>query len=316
MYGAGAIGATIGGRLFEAGRDVVLVARGPHLDALRSTGLRLRDPERTRVLRVPAAGSPDEIEWRPDDAVVMAMKSQDTADALVSLARSAPPTVAVLCAQNGVANEAAALRLFANVYGMCVMLPAAHLEAGAVDVYSAPIPGSFDIGRYPAGADASSEAFAEDLVDAGFDVVVSDAVMRWKYTKLLLNLGNSLEAACGPAARRSDLYARARAEGAACLEAAGIDYASDDEERERRAGAVTMMPIEGERRGGGSSWQSLARGSGAIESDWLNGEIVMLGRLHGVATPVNALLQRVANEMALRKEPPGSRDVADIEREL
>ena len=48
-----------------------------------------------------------------------------------------------------------------------------------------------------------------------------------------------------------------------------------------------MHDIGGRRRGGGSSWQSLARGTGTIETDYLNGEIVLLGRLHGVPTPVN-----------------------------
>jgi 2-dehydropantoate 2-reductase len=316
IYGAGAIGAAIGGSLFEAGREVVLIARGSHLDALRTTGLRLRDPDRTRVLPIKAAGSPSEVEWTSADAVILAMKTQDTLPALRALAASAPASTPVICAQNGVANERKALRFFENVYGLCVMLPAAHLQPGAVDVYSAPSPGSLDLGRYPAGTDAICETMGDDLKAAGFDVLVSDRVMRWKYVKLLLNLGNSLEAACGSASRRSELYRRAREEGVAVLTKAGIDYASDDEERERRTGTVSMRPIEGERREGGSSWQSLARGSGSIESDWLNGEIVLLGRLHGVPTPVNALLQRVANEMARNKEAPGSRDIAALEREL
>ena len=34
------------------------------------------------------------------------------------------------------------------------------------------------------------------------------------------------------------------------------------------------------------------RGTGSIEAEFLNGEVVLLGALHGVATPVNALLQR------------------------
>lgn len=42
------------------------------------------------------------------------------------------------------------------------------------------------------------------------------------------------------------------------------------------------------------------------ESDYLNGEVVLLGRLHGVPTPVNALLQRLANELARTGAPPGS----------
>ncbi|HET7572801.1 MAG TPA: ketopantoate reductase C-terminal domain-containing protein [Gaiellaceae bacterium] len=44
--------------------------------------------------------------------------------------------------------------------------------------------------------------------------------------------------------------------------------------------------------------QGLLRGAGAIEVDYLNGEIVLLGRLHGVPAPANALLQRLAHELA------------------
>ncbi len=65
-------------------------------------------------------------------------------------------------------------------------------------------------------------------------------------------------------------------------------------------------------RGGGSSWQSLARRAGSIEADYLNGEIALLGRLHGVATPVNAALQEVANELARAGDPPESLSFAEL----
>ena len=67
-----------------------------------------------------------------------------------------------------------------------------------------------------------------------------------------------------------------------------------------------MSPAAGARRGGGSSWQSLTRGTGSIEADYLNGEIVLLGREHGVPTPVNELLQRLANQFARERRAPGS----------
>jgi 2-dehydropantoate 2-reductase len=66
-----------------------------------------------------------------------------------------------------------------------------------------------------------------------------------------------------------------------------------------------MRPAEGRRREGGSSWQSLVRGTGSIEADFLNGEIALLGRLHGVPTPANALCQRLANQAAAERRPPG-----------
>src|SRR5437762_5771935 len=106
-------------------------------------------------------------------------------------------------------------------------------------------------------------------------------ITRWKYSKLLMNLANAAQAALEPAAHPSAASSAIR-EGVACLRAAGIDFASKEEDAARRGGLLSEQPIRGERRGGGSSWQSLARRTGAIETDYLNGEIVMLGRLHGV----------------------------------
>jgi len=60
----------------------------------------------------------------------------------------------------------------------------------------------------------------------------------------------------------------------------------------------------------------LARGTGSIEADYLNGEIVLLGRLHGVDTPANAALQRVANGMARERLPAGSLSIKEVEAEV
>lgn len=90
------------------------------------------------------------------------------------------------------------------------------------------------------------------------------------------------------------------------LVAAGVDVASEQEDAERRGNLLTLRLVRGRAREGGSSWQRLARGTGAVETDTPNGEVVLLGRLHGVSTPVNALLQRLANALARRHAPPGS----------
>ena len=79
---------------------------------------------------------------------------------------------------------------------------------------------------------------------------------------------------------------------------------------------MSIRPIAGAPRGGGSSWQSLARGTGSMEVDQLNGEIVLLGRLHGVPTPVNELLQRIGHDLAASGAPPGSLTVAELEEML
>ena len=53
IIGAGAVGGTIGGQLFAAGHEVVLVARGPHYEALREGGLQLATPHDLLTLPFP-----------------------------------------------------------------------------------------------------------------------------------------------------------------------------------------------------------------------------------------------------------------------
>ncbi len=314
IYGAGAVGGTIGARLAQHGNDVALIARGAHAAAIGARGLQLRSPDDEITVRVPVAEHPDQIHWRHDDVVVLAMKSQDTTAALGALGAHAPAGITVVCAQNGVANERMALRRFPNVMAMCVMLPASHSEPGVVEASSAPISGLLDVGRYPGGVDQQVEAIASALSAATFESLARPDAMRWKYTKLLMNLANAVEAACGsaPDDDAQEAGRLARDEGRRVLLAAGIDHATADEDAQRRGDKLRIRPVGGARRGGGSSWQSLARGTGAIEADYLNGEIVLLGRTHGVATPVNAALQRVANDLARSKQPPGSMTGAEL----
>jgi 2-dehydropantoate 2-reductase len=325
IIGAGAVGGTIGGRLLESGNDVVLVARGAHLTALRERGLRLVTPDSDRTLPAHAVAGPGELGLRPGDVLVLAVKSQDTAALLAEWADrpvegggTAAERLPVVCAQNGVANEAAALRLFDRVYGMCVWLPATHLEPGTVLNHTAPLSGILTLGHYPhAGPGPELRAVAADLEAARFHAPVVPDVMRWKYGKLLGNLLNSLQAVAGDEAtgEAGDIVSAVRDEGEAVLRAAGIPFVSEDERRSVQRDRMDLVPIPGHPRSGGSTWQSLARASGSTEADWLNGEIALLGRLHGVPTPVNSLLQRLANRFARDRRAPGSLPPADL-REL
>jgi 2-dehydropantoate 2-reductase len=306
VFGAGGVGGVVGGRLFEHGHDVVLIARGPHADAMRRAGLRLESPAGVSVLPVPVVTSPRELDWGPDEMVLLAMKSQDTLPALTALASVAPAATPVACLQNGVENERAALRLFSTVYAVCVICPGTHLEPGVVVVHSAPTSGVCDLGRYPAGVDQGAEELAGALCESTFSSETKPDIMRWKYAKLLVNLVNAVDALCGRGLQASQIVERARAEGQQCLRAAGIDFATEEEDRARRGDLLKMRPVEGQRRAGSSTWQSLARGTGSIESDYLNGEVVLLGRLLGIPTPVNATLQRCVAEAARRGAAPGS----------
>ena len=90
------------------------------------------------------------------------------------------------------------LRHFAATYAVCVMSPTAHIDPGVVIAQSAPVSGLLDIGCYPTGLDERAEAIAAALNAATFHSIPRPDVMRWKYTKLLMNLANSIEATVAP----------------------------------------------------------------------------------------------------------------------
>jgi 2-dehydropantoate 2-reductase len=313
VYGAGAIGGVVGARLFQHGHEVILIARGDHYRAIRAGGLRIQDPAGEATLPIPVVDHPSRVEWGHDDVALVAVKSQHTETVLTELAAVAPPELGVVCLQNGVHNEREALRRFANVYSVPVLCPATHLEPGVVQASSSPVTGILDIGRYPEGVDDLATAVSAAFAGATFDSRADPDVARWKWRKLITNLGNAVEAMSGREARGSSIGRRATAEGEACLQAAGIEVASREEDRARRGHLLKLLPVGDRERAGGSSWQSLARGAPDIESDYLNGEIVLLGRLHGVPTPANQLLQRLANQLAATGAKPGSVSLDELE---
>jgi 2-dehydropantoate 2-reductase len=297
IIGAGAVGGTIGVRLNRAAHDVTLVARGAHAGAMREHGLTLHSPDGAVTARLRVAAEPERLVLPADAALILSVKSQDTesavrrwADAPVEGGGTAGERLPLFAAQNGVANEPAALRHFERVYGVCVWLPATHLEPGVVVSSGHPYPGMLHVGRYPDGSDEVSREVAGDLTEAGFLAPVRNDVMRWKYGKLLRNLGNGLQALLGEQVP-DHLSNAVVAEGTAVLAAAGIAHTSREEEAAQRGDRVEVRAANGQPRSGGSTWQSLARGTGSTEVDHLNGEIVLLGRLHGVPTPVNAAVQ-------------------------
>jgi 2-dehydropantoate 2-reductase len=295
----------VGARLFQSGADVTLIARGAHADALRA-GLVLEAPDETVTLPVPVARDVNEVSWTDDTVVLLGVKGQDTDAALAQLCAVADPDTPIVCMQNGVENERRVIRRFPNTYGMCVMCPATHLRPGVIQLHSEPVSGLLDLGRFPHGLNDAAEEIAGALDATTFQSVARPDIMRWKYRKLLMNLANAVEALCGPEGRFSPVARAAQTEGKEVLVAAGIDVASSEEDQARRGDHIQLRNTTSGEWSGGSSWQSLARGTGSIEAEFLNGEIVLEGALCGVPTPVNALLQRLAWHAARDGSGPGA----------
>jgi 2-dehydropantoate 2-reductase len=315
VFGVGAVGGLVAVRLVRAGAEVAGIARGRQLTALNARGLSLQTPDGDEHASFPVHGTAADLRLRPDDRILLCTKTQDTLGALEQLRGAGAERQPIACLQNGVENERLALRFFPNVYGVCVMTPAAFLEPGIIRCYARPRPAILDVGRYPQGRDPVADGLSEAFEKAGFGSEVHPTIMKQKYGKLLVNLGNVVQATLGAHPRVGEFRDAVRKEGEAALQAAGIEVGEAGLSSPRR-GDMTLTPVKGEAHPGGSSWQSLARGAGTIETDYLNGEIVLLGRRGGVPTPVNECFVRLAHELVRTGARPGSLDPSRIDGEL
>jgi thiosulfate/3-mercaptopyruvate sulfurtransferase len=324
IIGAGAVGATTAVGLHDAGREVVLVARGKHLDLLKQRGLRFISPAGTRNIELPFAGSPDEVELHPHDVLVLATKSQDTEAALQAWAwrpvtgriGSAADLLPVVLLQNGIDNARAALRRFATVIDAVVLSPSSFVTAGEVVSPAQPQVGALYLGYAGGGQPGPArttalDSIATDLRNGGYLVQVVDEVAEWKAGKLLGNLAYNLDALFAPSPLRTAAGQALRAEAEAVFDAAGIAVRDPGADGELDLATIAVQPIAGHERPGSSTWQSVAR-TGVHETDFLSGEIVLQARLHGLAAPLNSAVQRWAAIAARENRPPASFDDEDL----
>src|SRR5215216_6098928 len=315
ILGAGAVGGALGGRLGLVGCKIVLVARGDHLSAVNERGLRLRTPDEDVTQNLPAIGGPEDIELDVDDILILATKTQQANEVLVRWADAPVRTnravvgtagehLPIFIALNGVAGETFAHRYFQQVFGVCVWMPVVHLVPGEVIIRSTPRSGMLHIGRVPKTVqdhDQVLQQVAADLVTANFDVPLPDDVMAWKYRKLISNIGNVFQALVARNGDWCPLAAEAEAEARGVHDAAA------------RAAGFTMRPVPGVPEGtGDSTWQSLQRGTGNIETDYLNGEIGMIAHRAGLKAPINARLAMLARRAAAAGARPGDMSAAEL----
>ncbi|GAA2991527.1 ketopantoate reductase family protein [Actinokineospora diospyrosa] len=307
VIGAGAVGASTAAELHLAGREVVLVARGAHLVALRESGLRYIRPDGTTTLRLPVVGGPDELDLKPDDVLVLATKTQDADTALAAWAWQpvgtgvAATELPVVTLQNGLDAERGALRRFSTVLASVTWSPTTHVAPGEVVSPGAPVVAVYWIGQYPTGDDPRLADITADFIAANLAVEVVDDVLAFKAGKLLSILPNALDALYLPSPLRDKAGDLLRQEAKEVFAAAGIRAADLIADTKQDISGFVIQSIPGHEREGSSTWQSLFRGA-TLETEFLNGEIVLLARLHGREAPANAaVLARIARAAAERR---------------
>lgn len=302
ILGAGAVGTALAAQFTLAGIPNLLVGRGAQLAHLRDHGLTYRRPSGTIPVALRVSDL-DSLRLAPGDVLILAVKTQDVGDLTARLAQlPGASDLPILTLQNGLESERIAARHFARLYAAVVRTPAIYTQTGKVKVLAEPWFASISLGRWPSGQDAVTAQLAADLSQAGARVEPRDDIRRWKAQKLTYNVRNVVELFAGPPAEAQRIAEALTAEAETVLRAAALDPAREDERRVSLSGWTITRDTD--EPGGQSTWQSFVRGAGS-EVDFLNGEIVLQARLHGLAAPWNAAAQRLARDLAAKGGKPG-----------
>lgn len=328
MLGAGAIGGVVGGQLAKAGFDVLFVdPLREHVDAINRNGLHLRGVHGHHVLRVPAVTDIPAVSLGADDVVICSVKSYDMDAAMQALRRATALELPVFCAQNGIRNEEVAARYFRNVHGVMVLIGAKRLVPGEVVHTSA---GPLGVGRWPSGLSEAAHEVTQAVAKTDIPAYSTEEIAVHKWNKMAINLNNATFGLLGISGQEAQADPEVRAfladvyeEGVRVLRAAGIRFEGppgssiEDRIRSLRGPAPGVpIPPDEEPRHRPSLWQDLYHGGGQVEADWFNGEIVRLGRAHGVPTPYSGLLLELIADMAQRRERPGGYTLSDLRARL
>lgn len=319
IVGAGAVGACFAAEFTAAGIPTLLVGRGETISRIAADGLVYRRPSGTSVVSLATASSSGEVALAAGDVIVLATKAQHVEAAVREWAwlpvagGGVAADLPVVTLQNGLDSERVALRRFGLVIAASLRIPAKFVEPGVVVSASADPVSVIFLGRFPGGSDPRVEAVAADLRRAHHAVQVTEDIVGWKVEKLRRSVKNGLEAFGGSDEERRRAEALVEGETDAVIAAAGLLPATAEQQTVDVTG-YGPVPGAGYDTGQQSTWQSLVRGAGSVETDFLNGEVVLLGRLHGVPTPANAAVQRLLGAAASAHEPPGARSLAEVLR--
>ncbi|QFS37787.1 2-dehydropantoate 2-reductase [Burkholderia cepacia] len=303
VFGAGAVGCYLGGRLAAAGAKVTLVGRARIGDAIRRHGLTLTDRRGYRATLAPA-----DVVFTTDPAVaaaarlvLVAVKSAATREAAAQLAGVLRPGTVVISFQNGLHNADVLREALPQATVLAGMVPFNVIERD---------PGAFhqgSAGALAAHASPALQPFVDAFARAGLPLELHRDMRAVQWAKLLLNLNNAVNA-LGNLPLRDELAQRAyrrcvalaQREALHCLARAAIRPARLTPLPAAWIPAVLDLPDFAFRVLGGRmlAIDPLARSSmsddlaaqRATEVEWINGEVVWLAARFGTQAPVNARL--------------------------
>jgi 2-dehydropantoate 2-reductase len=316
VAGAGAIGCFVGGMLAARGRRVALLVRPRVKTEIERFGLRLTDfgGSEQRLSAGQLALSEDASIFHSVGAVLVTVKSADTADIADLIAKHAPQDAVIVSLQNGIGNVAV----------LRARLPGRTVLAGMVP-FNVIAMGEGRFHRSTSGdiyVEADAKGTAAQLSVPGLAMRASQNMVGVQYGKLLINLNNALSALSDMPLRAQlasrdwrRLFADQMAEGLSVLTAAGIKPVSSTPIPPAWTPFLLKLPdpifnailgrtmkIDPEARS--SMWQDLKQGR-KTEIDYLQGAIIALAEKHGVDVPLSRrIVALIRAAEAAGKGPP------------
>ena len=317
IYGAGAIGAYLGVTLVDAGCDVSMVARGPHLAAMRANGLTLESGGTSRTVKLRCTDDPAEL--GPQDFVVLTLKAHSVRPAVASILKLLGSTTAIVTAQNGILwwyfyalpgpwenhhlETADPGGEIWNAFGPeraigCVVYPSCEIVAPGVVRHT--YGNRFMLGEPNGEKSARVRALAEAMTAGGLKAPVRPRIRDDIWFKLLGNAtfnpvsvltGATLEQMGHDAGVRG-VIEKLMTEAQQVAERLGVKFPMDLDKRIEGGTAVGAHKT--------SMLQDFELGR-PLELDALVASVAEIGRLVGVPTPtLDAVLALVRLKVALR----------------
>jgi len=301
VVGAGGVGGGFGAALAKAGANVTFIARGAHLAAMKSAGLKVLSPRGDTHL-APTQATDDPSDIGKVDVVLFCVKLWDVESAGQHIKPLIGPETAVIPLQNGIdAHE----RLIPILGAGTVMGGVAQISASITAPGEITQVGTFMrmiFGELDGRRSARAGRFLTLCQKAGFDVTLSEAILTELWMKFILLASNAgmMALARQPIGRLRDdpdmrpIFLAAYREVIAVGHAKGIALPHDavDKVVDFTNHAPPTMKA--------SMALDLERGN-RLEVPWLSGKVVELGKQFGIPTPTHAMMYAMLKPYAMGK---------------
>jgi len=287
VMAAGALGGYFGARMAAAGHDVIFIARGSNLEAIKKNGLKVESVHGDLHLPEPNV-TDDPSKVGPVDIVLFAVKLWDSEKAAEQVLPLVGPHTRVIPLQNGVdSTERIAPILGADNVVAGSAYIATVLSAPGVVTHTSKF-ARIVCGRIDGKPDAHLKAFTDAAHMAGIDITLSDSIdlERWQKFVFLVGLSGATATTrqpLGPILADPDtraFFLSLMREVVAVGRAKGVPIPEDFADDRMKFGEASPPTFKA------SMLHDLERGN-RLELDWLAGKVVEFGRVLGVPTPAN-----------------------------